>query len=111
MACGGMIFAKNLRLKKLVFILLHLTFSCYYCSIDLARFPEHSGLYPDTNSLVLLRFCCKNYQPTRHIKYPYALMARNISRVNCPKLAIFEPPNLYEKRSEVKYLFKIKLRN
>ena len=34
-------------------ILLRLNFSFYYCSIDLKRQSEHSGLRPDTSSLVL----------------------------------------------------------
>ena len=36
------------------FILLHLNFSCYCCSIDLKRQSEHSGLPPDTSSFVLV---------------------------------------------------------
>ena len=39
-----MIFAKNLKLKKNRFILLHLIFSCYYCSIDLKNQSEHPEL-------------------------------------------------------------------
>ena len=59
MACGGMIFTK----KSLFFIqnffhfsffFLHITFSRYYCFIDLKRQSEHSGFCPDTSSLVLL---------------------------------------------------------
>ena len=34
------------------FILFHLIFSCYYCSINLKRQSEHSGLRPDTSSFV-----------------------------------------------------------
>ena len=54
---GGVIFTKNLNffLKKVFFILssfLHSIFSCYYCSINLKRQSEHSGLCLDTSSLV-----------------------------------------------------------
>ena len=46
MACGGMIFTKKiLKLEKSLF---YIFFSCYYCSIDLKRQSEHSGLLPDT---------------------------------------------------------------
>ena len=55
MACGGMIFAKNLNL----FFNFHFfyyskifTFPCYYCSIDFKRQSEHSGFCPDTSILV-----------------------------------------------------------
>ena len=41
----GMIFTKNLKLKKIVL--------CYYCSIDLKRQSEASGLRLDTCNLVL----------------------------------------------------------
>ena len=47
----------------------------------------------------------------RRIK-SHALIARNISRVNCPKLvkmAISKPTKLYEKWSQVKYLFRTTL--
>ena len=62
MACGGMIFIKNFenfkiknfRKKSFHFILFQLIFLCYYCcSINLKRQSEHSGLRPDTSSLVL----------------------------------------------------------
>ena len=55
MACGGIIFIKkisNFREKKFHFILFHLIFLCYYCSINLKRQSEHSGLRPDTSSIV-----------------------------------------------------------
>ena len=52
MACGGMSFTKNLKLKKNHFYLSHSIFSCYYCSIYLKRQSEHSGSCLDTNSLV-----------------------------------------------------------
>ena len=42
--------------------------------------------------------------------FSYALIARNILRVNCLKLAkmaIFKPPYFYEKWSQVKYFFQI----
>ena len=34
------------------FLLLHLIFSCYYCSIDLKTLSKHSGRRPGTSSLV-----------------------------------------------------------
>ena len=34
----------NLKLKKKSFYLLHITFSCYCCSIDLERQSENAGL-------------------------------------------------------------------
>ena len=37
---------------KFNFISLHLNFPYYYCSIDLKKQSEHSGLLPDTSSLV-----------------------------------------------------------
>ena len=52
-----MIFIKNLQiLEEKNFILFYfiLFFSCYYCSINLKRQSEHSGLRPDTSSLVCL---------------------------------------------------------
>ena len=33
--------------------LLHLIFSCYYCSVELRRQLEHSELHPDTSNLVI----------------------------------------------------------
>ena len=49
-----MIFAKNLKLKKnsFYFSYIQFFFSYYCCSIDLKRQSEHSGLRPDTSSLV-----------------------------------------------------------
>ena len=41
------------------FILLHLIFSCYYCTIVPKRQSEHSGLYLDTTSLVVPTFDTK----------------------------------------------------
>ena len=38
--------------KNFILFLLHLTFSCYYCSIDLKRKSKHSRLRSDTSSLV-----------------------------------------------------------
>ena len=35
-------------------ILLHLDFLCYYCSINLRKQSEHSGLRLDTSSLVCI---------------------------------------------------------
>ena len=35
-------------------ILFDLKFPCYYCSIDLKKQSEHSGLRPDTSSFVFL---------------------------------------------------------
>ena len=54
MARGGMIFIKrklNFREKKFFVVVIHLIF-CYYCSINIKRRSEHSGLRPDTSSLV-----------------------------------------------------------
>ena len=42
-------------MKKILFYFLHLVFPSYYCSIDLKRQSELSGLRPDTSSLVYLR--------------------------------------------------------
>ena len=50
----GDVFTKNLKFKKSYFIVLHLNFSCYYCSIDLKRQSEHSRLKLDTSSLVFI---------------------------------------------------------
>ena len=56
MACGGMIFTKNLKkILQFFFIFLHLIFSFYFCFIDLKRQSEHSGLRPDTSSLVIFK--------------------------------------------------------
>ena len=46
MTCGGMIF---------IFFILYLIFLCYYCSIKFKRQSEHSGLRPDTSSLVTIK--------------------------------------------------------
>ena len=47
----------NFRRKKIFhYILFHKMFLCYYCcSINLQKQSEHSGLRPDTSSLVCLR--------------------------------------------------------
>ena len=57
MACGGMIFIKNFKLKKKIhFILFHLFFFMFYCcSINLKRQSEHSGLRPGMSSLVCFK--------------------------------------------------------
>ena len=57
MACGKMFSQKTSKFleKKINFILLHLNIPCYYCSINFKRQSEHSGLRPDTSSLV--SFC------------------------------------------------------
>ena len=34
------------------FVIFHWIFKCYYCSINFKRQSEHSGLRPDTSSLV-----------------------------------------------------------
>ena len=55
-----MIFTKkNLFYPKFFFSFYFITinFSCYYCSIDLKRQSEHSGLRPDTSNLVRLKVC------------------------------------------------------
>ena len=48
----GMIFIKKSQIleKNFHFILFHLIFICYYCSINLKRQSEHSGLCPDASS-------------------------------------------------------------
>ena len=44
----------NFRKKNFSFhFFIHLIFKCYYCSINLKRQSEHSGLHPDTSSLVV----------------------------------------------------------
>ena len=53
MACGKKFFTKNLKLKKNSFFFsVHLVFSFYYCSIELKRQSEKSGLCSDTISPV-----------------------------------------------------------
>ena len=59
MACGGMFYKKS-QLKIQFYFFLNLSFSCYYCSIELKRRSEHSGFRPDTSSLV--RNCFKMVQ-------------------------------------------------
>ena len=51
-------FTKNSQLleKKFHFNFLHIVFLCYYCSIDLKRQSEFSGLRLDISSLVHLCF-------------------------------------------------------
>ena len=50
MACGLMIFTKNLKLKKdSVLFFFNLIFSCCYCVIDPKRQSKHSGLRFDTS--------------------------------------------------------------
>ena len=61
-----MLFTKSLKLKKNLFISLRLIFSCYYCSIDLKKQLEHSGLCPDKSNLVVLlctKFMMLEYLP------------------------------------------------
>ena len=57
----GIIFTKVsfifILLILFLFISLNLIFLCYYCSIDLKRQSEHSGLHLKTSSLV--RFWCR----------------------------------------------------
>ena len=56
MACGGMIFIKKFQIleKKKSFYFISFNFFMYYCcSINLKKHSEHSGLRPDTSSLVL----------------------------------------------------------
>ena len=54
MACGGMFFTKNLKFYlSFQFNLLHLIFSFYFCSIELKRQSELSGIHSDTSSFVL----------------------------------------------------------
>ena len=50
-----MIFIKKFKLKKKPFYVISLNFLCHYCcSINLTKQSEHSGLRPDTSSLVLI---------------------------------------------------------
>ena len=53
-----MIFKKKLNSRNFFFhfVLFHLMFPCYYCSIGLAKQSEHSGPRPDTSSLVCFLF-------------------------------------------------------
>ena len=60
MACGGCSHEKSQIKNKLNFIVLHLIVSCYYCFIDLKRQSEHSGLRPDTSSLVQFQLFSAN---------------------------------------------------
>ena len=54
MACGGLFFIKKNQIlqKKILFCFITFIFFCYYCSINLIRQSEHSGLRPDTSNLV-----------------------------------------------------------
>ena len=56
MARGEMIFIKKIEIleeKKFSFCFISIIFfKCYDCSINLKRQSEHSGLRPDTSSLV-----------------------------------------------------------
>ena len=70
-ACGGIIFIKisNFRKKNFHFILFHFIFLCYYCcSINLKKHSEHSGLRPDTSSVVsfyilwTMDICCVDFR-------------------------------------------------
>ena len=46
-------FHKKFQILEKIFILFHLIFLCFYCcSINVKRQSEHSGLRPDTSSLV-----------------------------------------------------------
>ena len=54
MACGWMIFHKNFPVFH--FVLLHLTFYCYYRSINPKGQLEDSGFRSDTSSLVVFLF-------------------------------------------------------
>ena len=59
MASGGMIFFKKFQIleKKFSFYFISFNFLCFYCcSINLKRQSEHSGLRPDTSSLVLFAY-------------------------------------------------------
>ena len=52
-----MIFIKNFKFwkKKISFYFISFNFLCYYCcSINLKRQSEHSGLRPDSSSLVII---------------------------------------------------------
>ena len=55
MACGGMIFKTISNFRKKNFILFYYIFFIgYYCSLNIKRQSEHSGLCPDTSTLVPL---------------------------------------------------------
>ena len=47
-------FIKKIQILEFFFhlVLFHLIFRCYYCSTNLKRQSEHSGLRPDTSSPV-----------------------------------------------------------
>ena len=66
-----MIFIEKFQIlekKSFFFILFHLIFSSYYCSINLKRQSENSVLRPDTSSLV-----CHNLFVTRSEIYLFVL--------------------------------------
>ena len=66
MACGGMISQKNFKFSKkkhsFYFISFHLIFFKYRCSINFERQSEHSGLRPDTSSLLGLYLLRKKFR-------------------------------------------------
>ena len=86
MACRGMIFLKNFksfRKQNVHFVFIHLIFKCYFCSMNLKRQSEHSGLRPDASSLVPIWgifILLQRHQPARHIALCY--LQRNFSRKN-----------------------------
>ena len=53
-----MIFTKKKFIYEIFFYLLHLIFIGYYCSINLKKQSEHSGLRRDTSSLVYFKLLC-----------------------------------------------------
>ena len=50
---GGVFLTKKTQIKKKSF-LVHLIFSCYYCSIDLEKQSEHSTLLKKTMLLLYM---------------------------------------------------------
>ena len=77
MACYGMIFIKK-KIQILEnfffhFILLNLIFLGYYCSINLKKPSEHSGLCPDTSSFI--EIMNSNEQWVLQVKYKTIIRA------------------------------------
>ena len=60
-------------IKKIEFNFLRLSFSCYYCSIDLTRRSEHSGLRPETSSFVLILDCNSNISYSSHNYFNFSV--------------------------------------
>ena len=71
---------KNLKLsgKKINFFLLNLNFPCYSYSIDLKRQSEHSGLRPDTSSLVFYKVKRKFVFLAHYIRFTGRVQWQNL---------------------------------